>query len=115
VSEFKDFVLLQLDRLPAVSARAMFGGWGFYSGGVFFAIAWKDQLYFRTSPDTAGEYLARDMPMFRPFPNVQESSYYQVPPDVLASGVRLAEWAAEAVAVAAAARPARKRGRKRTR
>ena len=112
MSEFRDFVRLQLDRVPAVTARAMFGGWGFYSAGVFFAIVWKDRLYFRTGPETVGDYTALGMSVFQPFPHVTLSNYYEVPPDVLGSGQRLAEWVARAVEAARAAGPTRKRPRK---
>lgn len=109
MSAFKDFVLLQLDRVPAVTARAMFGGWGLYSAGTFFGIVWKDRLYFRVGPDSAAEYTARGMPAFNPFPSMTSTNYFEVPSDVLESGRELADWAATAVAAAAsAAKPRRK-------
>lgn len=109
IAGFKDFVLLQLDRLPAVTARAMFGGWGLYSAGVFFGIVWRDGLYFRTGPETVEDYAAAGMSPLRPSADMTLKNYYQVPPDVLESGQRLAEWAGKAVEAAAKAGPARKR------
>jgi DNA transformation protein len=113
MSAFKDFVLLQLDRVPAVTARAMFGGWGLYSAGTFFGVVWKDRLYLRVGPDSAADYTDRGMPPFKPFPGMTSNKYFEVPADVLESGRELAEWAGRAVAAAASA-PKSPRKRKRT-
>ena len=46
-ASFRDFVLDQLSEVPALSARAMFGGLGLYSGDVFFGLVAADVLYFK--------------------------------------------------------------------
>jgi DNA transformation protein and related proteins len=53
---FRDFVLDQLSDLHSVTCRAMFGGYGLYCGRVFFGIAHKGRLYFKTNATTAPRY-----------------------------------------------------------
>ena len=112
MSALKDFVLLQLDRVPAVTARAMFGGWGLYSAGTFFGIVWKERLYFRAGPESLADYTDRGMPPFNPFPRMTSTNYYEVPADVIESGRELAEWAGKAVAAAASAPKPRRKGKR---
>jgi DNA transformation protein len=46
-SSFKDFILDPLQRLGRLECRAMFGGFGFYHGPIFFGILFKNRLYFK--------------------------------------------------------------------
>jgi DNA transformation protein and related proteins len=103
---FRGFVLEQLGRvLPAVRARSMFGGVGIYSGDRFFALLDDDVLYFKVNESSRGEFEKRGMGPFRPAgPDGEVMQYYEVPPDVLEDVEALRPWAAQAVAVAAAAR-----------
>jgi DNA transformation protein and related proteins len=96
---FGAFVLDQLSELADVIARPMFGGAGFYLDGVFFGILYKQQLYFRVSAETVGEYKKRKMKPFRPFDGKRGSSksYYQVPIEILENRNDLATWARLAV------------------
>ena len=109
VSEsFLTFVLEQLEDVPRVSSRRMFGGVGIYSAERFFAIIDNDTLFFKADEATAARYKRRRMPAFRPLPDKPPSTgYFQVPPAVLEDRDALRAWAREAidVAVRAAARP----------
>ena len=55
---FRDFVLDQLSEVPALSARAMFGGLGLYSGEVFFGLVAADVLYLKVDAATRPSFEA---------------------------------------------------------
>jgi DNA transformation protein len=97
---FKDFVLDQLNGIPALAARAMFGGYGLYAGEKFFGIVWRDTLYLRTSPATVAPYLAAGMGPFRPNRKQTSKRYYEVPADIIDRRSELLRWAAAALTVA---------------
>jgi TfoX/Sxy family transcriptional regulator of competence genes len=56
---FRDFVLDQLARVPALSSAPFFGGIGLRSGAAFFGMIMDGTLYFSTSPATRVEYEKR--------------------------------------------------------
>ena len=93
---FKDFVLDQLNGLPGVTCRAMFGGYGLYCGSVFFGIVHTGRLYFKTTATTAPRYCRHEMKPFTPSANQTLNMYYEVPVDVLEDAGELTRWAQEA-------------------
>ena len=100
---FETFVVDQLADLGEVTARKMFGGLGLYTGGVFFGIVARDELYLKVDDTTRGAYEAAGAPPFRPYPGRARSGstmkYYRVPLEVLESAPELVSWARKAVAV----------------
>jgi DNA transformation protein len=115
---YLQFVLEQLQSLGNVASRRMFGGVGLYQDGRFFAIIMDDTLYFKVNDANRGDYEARGMDRFRPYPNKPHLSmtYYELPADVLEDADECAAWARRSVALAgAAAKPAARHGRKRAR
>jgi len=90
---FKDFVLDQLDGIEGLRSRAMFGGFGLYSGEAFFAIVFKGRLYFKTGPGTRAQYVERGMKPFRPSAKQSLTSYYEVPLEIIEDAVQLTAWA----------------------
>ena len=62
---FKEFILDQLNGLERVSCKGMFGGFGLYSGDVFFGIIFQGRLYFKTNSKTRSQYIERGMKPFR--------------------------------------------------
>jgi DNA transformation protein len=94
---FLQFVLDQLDGLPGVRSRRMFGAHGLYQHDDFFAIVDGGRLYFRTGDATRPDYESRGMKPFAPTPNQVLKNYYEVPVDVLEDDTLLCEWAAMAV------------------
>lgn len=95
-SDFRDFIVLQLSSLPGLTHKAMFGGYGLWTNGVFFGIVYQDRLFFRTGPDTVNDYLDAGMKPFSAGEFVA-INYHEVPPDVQGSGMKLKEWAEAAV------------------
>jgi len=98
---FKQFVLDQLEDLGDVQPRAMFGGCGLYSRGLFFAILARDTVYFKVDDETRGGYERAGSEAFKPYPDRPGTmGYYEVPLSVLESAPELVEWARRAVRVA---------------
>ena len=98
-AEFRDYVLDQLRAVAPVTAKAMFGGVGIYSGGTFFALISEDVLYFKTDPSTLPAYQERGSRPFDPF-GKGPMSYHELPEDILEDADELREWMRAALAVA---------------
>jgi TfoX/Sxy family transcriptional regulator of competence genes len=75
-------------------------------------------MYFKVNDAIRGDYEARGMGRFRPYPNKPHLSmtYYEVPADVLEDADECAGWARRSVAAAAAPKDAgaKQAARKRT-
>ncbi|MBL8269727.1 TfoX/Sxy family protein [Steroidobacter sp.] len=118
-SDYLQYVLEQLAKLPSVSYRRMFGGAGLYSDATFFAIIASDTLYFKVDDETRPVYESRGMGAFRPYKDRPEwsMSYFEVPADVLEDADELIVWARGAVRAAArvaeSKRPVRKSAKKK--
>ena len=106
---FKDFVLDQLDALPELRVKAMFGGHGLYQHERFFGILMHGRLYFKTDDRTRAAYIERGMEPFvyEKARRTMTINYYEVPPDVLENREELVRWANQATA-AASVRPKEK-------
>ena len=76
----------------------MFGGFGIYQGGTFFAIVSKGRLYFRTDAETRPLYQERGMKSFHPNARQTLKNYYEVPTDVIEEADQLTAWAQVAIA-----------------
>jgi DNA transformation protein and related proteins len=100
---YRAFVLDQLGRaVPAIRARAMFGGVGIYAGDLFFALLADDTLYFKVDDSNRPDFEGRGMRAFRPYGDQgEEMQYYEVPADLLEEPEALRPWAEKSIAVAA--------------
>ena len=106
------FVADQLSGLGEVSTRRMFGGWHISQGGVFFAIVFRERLYFKTSEESRARYEAMGMGPFRPRSQVTLKSLYEVPVDILEDAGGLILWAREAIAAQEEATKQKRRPKK---
>lgn len=93
---FKDFVLDQLNAMPDLSGRAMFGGYGLYHREKFFAIIHKGRLFFKTHDLTQPLYRSRGMQSFSPRARTTLARYYEVPLEILEDSTDLTIWAHQA-------------------
>ncbi|HVY81939.1 MAG TPA: TfoX/Sxy family protein [Steroidobacteraceae bacterium] len=111
---FVSYVLEQLGGLPRVSARRMFGGIGLYCDGQFFGLIHHDTVFFNVNDTNREDYVARNMPAFRPYRDRPElsMSYFAVPVDALEDRDELTVWARKSVAAAASSAKPRKRRNK---
>lgn len=100
---FQAFVLDQLNALPEVRARAMFGAHGLYQGDHFFAILDEGRLFFKTDAASGADYVARGMGPFtyESRGKVLTMGYHEVPPEILENAPELVAWAQRALRVAA--------------
>ena len=98
-AEFRDYVLDQLRAVAPVTAKAMFGGVGIYSRGLFFALIAEDVLYFKVDATTRKAYEERGSRAFNPF-GKGTMGYYELPEDILEDAEELREWMRAALAVA---------------
>lgn len=87
----------QLASAGPVSGRSMFGGFGLYLDGTFFALIDDDVLYFKADDENRPDFEAAGMGPFRPYGDERTMQYYAVPADVLEDRDALARWAAGAV------------------
>jgi DNA transformation protein len=95
---FLAFVVEQLDGVPHIVTKRMFGGVGVYSDGTFFAVIDNDTLFFKVDETLAVRYRERGMPPFAPIPGAKPMmGYYQVPVDVLEDAVTAATWARDSI------------------
>lgn len=94
---FLDFTLEQLAALDGLRCKRMFGGYGLYSGEVFFGIVFDSRLYFKTSPATLQEYLKHHAVVFAPSEKQTLKKYREVPVDILEDNESLVLWAQKAV------------------
>lgn len=97
-ASFREFVLEQLEGLPQLHGRAMFGGHGLYLGETFFGIIHRGALYFRTDAVSRPDYERAGMRSFRPNPEQRLKAYFEVPPEVLEDPEMLQAWAQRAAA-----------------
>ena len=104
-AEFHAFVLDQLGQVAPVTSRRMFGGVGYYSEELFFALASDDTLYFKVDDTTQGDFEAEGMKPFRPFgPDTAPMCYWEIPEGLLDSPDDMRPWMRKALEVARRAR-----------
>jgi DNA transformation protein len=97
VERFEQGILRGLAALGEITSRPLFGGHGLYWGGTIFAIMFGSKLYLKVDERSKGDYLARGMGPFRPNERQTLTSYYEVPPEVLADRESLLSWTGEAI------------------
>src|SRR5512132_2524530 len=63
-SEFVEHVVETMRRFGPVEAKAMFGGWGLYHRGSFFALIAEDALYIKTDDESRADFEALGLEPF---------------------------------------------------
>ncbi len=106
MDSFTELVLEQLRGVPALTWRRMFGGYGFYSGGLFFAVVWDDRLFLKAGEADRAAFRARGMGPFT-YEGGALHSLWETPAEVLEDADELQAWALRAVAASRAAKLAR--------
>lgn len=117
-NEFCDYVVDLLAPLGTASYRFMFGGYGIYLDGLILGIVVDDVLWLRADEENRGDYEARGIGPFQPYPEkgMGTMPYYTVPDDVFEDPEELLEWAGrarEAALRAQAKKAAKAKGKKR--
>src|ERR1700704_790395 len=113
--EFVEHVLETMRAFGPVEPKAMFGGWGLYHGGLFFALIAEDVLYLKVDAENRATFDELRLPPFVYESRLGEKTvmhYQQAPVEALESPDVMAEWARRSYAAAlraATARPAPRR------
>ena len=68
--DFVDYVAEQLREAGAICSRKMFGEYGLYCDGIFFAVICDDQLFVKVTP--AGEAAFPQLPKASPYEDVDD-------------------------------------------
>lgn len=113
-SDFVQFICESLAPLGDLTVRRMFGGYGVYCDGLFFAIVADDVLYFKVDDGNRADYEALGLRPFKPSDGKPVTLSYHPPPESALDGPgELQGWARPALAAAARAAAAKKPARKR--
>ena len=114
-SDFVDHVVETMREFGPVTAKAMFGGWGLYHEGLFFALIAEEALYLKVDDENRARFESANL---QPFVYVTKDgdrmsmSYSQAPPEALETPAVMVEWARLGYAAALRAKtrkPSRKR------
>jgi len=114
-NDFVEHVVETMREFGAVSAKPMFGGFGLYHEGLFFALIAEDMLYLKVDDENRAEFERAGL---APFVYVTKDgermamSYHQAPPEALESPPMMTAWARSGYAAALRAKnrkPVRKR------
>ena len=114
-SEFVEHVLETMRLFGAVEAKAMFGGWGLYHRGTFFALVAGDALYLKVDDANRADFEALGLgPFVYPMKDREPitMSYYAAPGEALENQQEMAGWARRGYAAALRA-AAKKPGKKK--
>lgn len=69
--DFVDYVAEQLREAGTIRSRKMFGEYGLFCNGVFFAVICDDQLFVKITP--AGEAAFHHLPKAPPYEGAKDS------------------------------------------
>jgi len=94
---FLEFVLEQLNGMEGLTHRYMFGGYGLYQYGKFFAILYDGRVYFKTNLKSRMPYIQNGMKAFQPNEKQTLKNYFEVPGEILEEPELLISWAHSAV------------------
>jgi DNA transformation protein len=101
---FHEYIMNEvLHEIPGVTSRSMFGGWGIYQDGLFFALIADGRLYFKVDEESKADYeKAGSGPFVYEMPGHKKTTmnYYELPDRVIEDREEIKIWVAKAVAVA---------------
>lgn len=69
-ADFVDYVADQMQQAGVIRSRRMFGEYGLYCDGVFFAVICGDQLFVKITP--AGQAAFPDLPKTPPYEGAKD-------------------------------------------
>ncbi len=102
-AEFYRYVTFDLmGDIPGITSRSMFGGYGIYQYGNFFALIADGELYFKVDDTTYKDYENRGSHPFRYSKGPKEVTlgYWTLPEQIMENKEALLDWVERAVIVA---------------
>ena len=116
-NEYVDHVVEMLKPFGAVTVRRMFGAWGLYREGVFFALIADDVLYLKADDENARDFeeLGLEPFTFRESRGGEDvvTSYRRAPDEALENPHEMARWAKSAYGAALRKQVRKKPGKKK--
>lgn len=114
--EYAEYLADILSPLGSIHWRAMFGGYGFYCGDVFFALAADEVLYFKADRESRAQFEAAGLPPFVYYKQGRPMSlsYYQAPELIFEDDEALRLWGGLALAAARRAKPSAPKAARKT-
>ncbi|RJQ14353.1 TfoX family protein [Candidatus Parcubacteria bacterium] len=102
--DFHDYIIKDvfLD-IPGITSKRMFGGYGLYKDGIFFAIISDDAIYFKVGPNNQADFEKKGS---KPFTYAKKDgkqvvmSFWEFPPDVMEDKEELKDWVEKSVEAA---------------
>ena len=117
-NEFVDHVVEMLKPFGAVTVRRMFGAWGLYREGVFFALIADDVLYLKADAGNAADFDQQGLEpfVFRESRGGEDvvTSYRRAPDEALENPHEMTRWAKSAYGAALRRQARKKPGKKKT-
>jgi DNA transformation protein and related proteins len=107
--EYRAEVEEKLSLVAPIQTKAMFGGVGIYSEGLFFALLAEDKVYLKVSDLNRGDFEAAGMSAFYPYDSPTPMHYWELPHGLLDRPEELKVWVEKALAVAEQARSKKSR------
>ena len=110
-----DHLLDLLSPLGGVTRRYMFGGWGFYKDGFFFALIADGRFYLKTGPCNVQEFLDAGLAqwIYDTDKGPMKMGYYEAPEAALENPHLMLTWAKKGLAAAKEAAAKKKPGKKK--
>src|SRR5215212_2681343 len=102
-NDFVEHVVETMRELGTVTAKPMFGGWGLYHEGLFFALIAEDALYLKVDEENHAEFEAAGLEAYVYVTKDGDRmvmSYHQAPPEALESSAMMTAWARSGYAAA---------------
>ena len=116
-TDLSDHVLDLLTPLGGITRRYMFGGWGFYKDGLFFALIADGRFYLKTGPCNVQEFRDAGLAewIYKTEKGNMSMNYHQAPEAALENPAMMSLWAKKGLAAAkeAAAKKKPKAGKSR--
>ena len=106
--EYRESVEKKLSKVILIQTKAMFGGVGIYTDGLFFALIAEDKLYFKVDESNKTDFEKRDMEPFYPYDSAKPMGYWELPQGVLDDPNELKVWIDKSIQVALKAQAKRK-------
>lgn len=98
--DFNDYIVNDVMKdIPGITSRSMFGGWGIYQNGIFFALISDGELYFKVDESNIEDYKERKSHPFvyETHGKKMEMSYWLLPEEILEDRTELPEWIEKSV------------------
>ncbi|MEX0622180.1 MAG: TfoX/Sxy family protein [Candidatus Woykebacteria bacterium] len=108
-NSFHDYVMSEVFRdIPGVTSRHMFGDWGLYKDGIFFALIADGRLYFKVGENNKTDF---EKAGSEPFEYTAKGkkiklNYYELPAEVMEDPDQIVSWIEKSVTVAKNAKKA---------